>query len=772
MNKKIVVMLAITIMLIAIPFGAYQPSSVQSNVKPIQGAAAPASGWKLNPAFAALEQAPISIIRSKPTPPSAGSPANGPNGFEPQIFGPPGYVCSIPAAGTQCFDGAGDPVAVIGPTGTLYMGMLGFWDGIVTPPVGKTGDNGVFVYRSTNHGVTWAQSQVYEDLFPCCIGGNAPRFNDKDWLAADRSVGNPQSGYLYATWSRFGEGTNAFGTTPSPIRIARSTDGGATWSVNPNPISAQPSLGAQCLVPGPNATDACPSNQFSDVVVGKDGTVYVSWVNYDTPDQTILVFERSIAPGAWPAFGPVHRVATLHAPLFTTLDFRGEEIGGLADQRYRISTYPKLAVDTTSASGPGTTLLYVAYEAFPDQTAYINLGTIGFFGFFGLTGLTTCGPADVANCVGRGSHIYMNISANSGASWAPITNGVPDPTIDQGRDSEGGTPSVADRFFTSIDVGNTTAPGGIYAIWYDSGDDSNELTSHNSLLTLRYATGVEATGDVTFSSGASAPNLALDLRNGPNSGDCISTTCPSLIDQNHEDIYRWTEGMFAGDYIQVAARGLSGADQVYAHYGDDRVLKGGFNQEDNVLDQAAGNGGTVKEAFVFNSDPSFFEQNEESVAIGTAHSGACDILGGTNDYRFRLSALPFAGVGTGFDVQTTPTCTGSTTVTHDGVLFPYDPATIPPPPVSTITVHLRLFSYKTVNVLIQVCTTSACTAGTVAASTTVTLTPPNTPSNTATRVFSVAPGTYFVKISGFSIATQTSGALTVPPPKAVSFNIF
>jgi hypothetical protein len=705
--------------------------------------------------------------------------------------------------GATCFDGAGDPSAAIDTsTGVLYMGSLGFFFGLNPIPAGHTNDNGVFVFRSTDHGQHWSQTNVYVDA-------SATRTNDKDWITVDNGATSPKHGSLYAVWARFGEGSSPFGGGGSPIRLANSSNGGVTWHVYPTPVSAQPTSGTPlCTTPGLNATDACPDNQFADVRVGRDGTIYVTWINYDTPDQSQIIFERSINPITG-LYSPVHLVSNVQNPVFEITDFLGNGIGGLQDQRERINTYPKLAVDASGATSPNA--LYVVYEAFPTVDDYSNLGPIG--ANFDNSVPSDCSPTTIGvrgiptvfNCLGRGSHIYMNVSLDGGMTWV----GMNTPQFDGLTGSAGRIDSViglaaffTDRFNPSVVVDpnpkhNAGAP---VVIWYDARDDwqsvltgfcgsgflttiiknittsststlstiishcvNDELSFHNKLLDVEFR---NSTGPATIAGGkAFVPWTTTEYPI-----QALIIPIRPLINLD-EDTQRLGRGNFAGDYIQVAAN--NGA--VFAHWTDTRFAKDGFQQEDNVL-EFVNLFPILGHLTVFNNDTTPLDQNEETVAVGFPTGGKCDVLGGYNDYRysFGVDGVGFKGIGTGFSVWSG---TGDCRTAFDdppfsppvngqsNTLFPYDPLTAAPMPF-TITVNLHLFSYKTVNVLVQVCTTPSCT--TVTTSTSLTLSPG---SPVATRVFTLATGTYNVRISGYSIVTQTSAAITVPPGGTANFSI-
>lgn len=148
------------------------------------------------------------------------------------------------------FDGAGDPVVAFGPDGTVYYSNIAF--NRTTP------ENGVFVNASTDGGRTFGPpgTVTYTE--------DPTLFNDKEWMAVDNSPLSPHRGTVYVTWTKF-EFTPGGTYLRSPIVLARSTDGGRTFS-EPVPVSL------------PNNQ----YNQFSVPVIGPRGEVYVTFQNWPT----------------------------------------------------------------------------------------------------------------------------------------------------------------------------------------------------------------------------------------------------------------------------------------------------------------------------------------------------------------------------------------------------------------------------------------------------------------------------------------------------------
>lgn len=115
--------------------------------------------------------------------------------------------------------------------------------------------NGLFVRRSLDGGSTWEADQIAVIQHETAPG---MPWEDKPYIVADNSSG-PHAGNLYVGWTRWT-------LADSEILIARSTDGGATWST-PLEISAHRGLPRD---------DNGAAEGFSGAV-GPDGTLYVVW---------------------------------------------------------------------------------------------------------------------------------------------------------------------------------------------------------------------------------------------------------------------------------------------------------------------------------------------------------------------------------------------------------------------------------------------------------------------------------------------------------------
>jgi hypothetical protein len=196
--------------------------------------------------------------------------------------------------------GAATPTVQFNAQGQVFVSFaaatfLGELPRITDPPggdqraLGFSSNNGVFVVRSDDGGLTWNQpvavaSHVYD-------GSNSVPFEIKPDLAIDRfATGpggqpNPYYGNLYVSWSRYypagqfpGEPTATGG---SDIMLAVSRDDGQTWEIELEP---QAGTGVPVSVISGNGgygntgTDAIAGAghyNWSQVTVGAAGAIYV-----------------------------------------------------------------------------------------------------------------------------------------------------------------------------------------------------------------------------------------------------------------------------------------------------------------------------------------------------------------------------------------------------------------------------------------------------------------------------------------------------------------
>lgn len=122
----------------------------------------------------------------------------------------PGYPGGPTSILSGTYTVAGDPSVAFGPEGRAYYAGLAF----NRAGFGSAKDGTIFVARSDDGGNTWKETIVAR--------GQGGLFHDHEQITVDRTS-SAHSGSVYLSWT-------AFLGTQSPIVFSRSTDGGVTWS--------------------------------------------------------------------------------------------------------------------------------------------------------------------------------------------------------------------------------------------------------------------------------------------------------------------------------------------------------------------------------------------------------------------------------------------------------------------------------------------------------------------------------------------------------------
>jgi len=213
---------------------------------------------------------------------------------------------------------AGDPIAGYDLNGTLYQGGV------------DLNSNGVVVVASsTDNGQTWSNPVVAIN-FPNQLA-------DKPWLAIDTNANSPNRNNLYISNTMYGEGTTIYVTT--------SKDGGQTW----NSVA----VSGHAFFP--------EINQLSDLAIGSDGTVYLTYLHCTTAGNTgdcggtvgTMYFQKSADAGTtWSAPAAVD-TPTL-APHCSN---QHSLFGCLPNTTMIVSNIPSIGVDNSGGKHDGN--LYV-----------------------------------------------------------------------------------------------------------------------------------------------------------------------------------------------------------------------------------------------------------------------------------------------------------------------------------------------------------------------------------------------------------------------------
>jgi hypothetical protein len=371
------------------------------------------------------------------------------------------------------------------------------------------------------------------------------RFNDKTALGVDRGASSPYQGNVYAAWSEF---QGAAGN--NEIQFARSTDHGATFS-KPVKIS-----------------EGVKDNQFADVAVTRDGTVYVVWRQFEGRghQDDAVVFARSTDGGrtfskaqvavtfdsfdAADDYGDPAAAEAAHEAAYRNADgpesevADEESVGSARDcgsgpnaclagfTFFRHDSQVRATADQSAAGAPGT--VYAVFDATRPETEVPSTSTYN------------SAPPDPSGrrMVGQGA-VYLTKTTDGGRTWS--------------------APALVSRSATGHQwFPDVNADGGrLYALWSDSRNDpqySVQRPPGNAAATDAYgfhtaSPGHDAYGAVSTDGGSTWSTVRLS----------DTTTQPNY------EMFGDRQVPFQGDYNFVSSVGAF----AYNTWTDNRQVAGG-----------------------------------------------------------------------------------------------------------------------------------------------------------------------------------------------------
>jgi len=263
----------------------------------------------------------------------------------------------------------GDPVVAFGPQpdgagGFSYAsGARAYFASLAGLPSGSASSELVAVSFSDDKGDTWSPPHI------ATTRDNPVEFNDKVAIWADANPASPFFGTVYIAWTLFtGNPFGIFGEanvfSPEPIMIARSSDGGLTWS---RPVKLTPS----------HNNGAVGGRQGSVIRSGPDGTVYVIWDD--------AIFRRSAILGARSANGG----RSFSRPFLVS--FKSDVPFNFPGASFRTNSFPQ--ADVSQADGK----IYVTWADY-DHAA--NHGVVKLAASSN-GGVTWTPPSTIADVSGR-----------------------------------------------------------------------------------------------------------------------------------------------------------------------------------------------------------------------------------------------------------------------------------------------------------------------------------------------------------------------------------
>lgn len=315
---------------------------------------------------------------------------------------------------TSTYGVYGDPCVIFDALGNAYYGHLS------NPPTPGYWIDRIVVQKSTNGGATWSTGTG--------IGFNPPRRNqDKEWLIADMTT-SPYRNSIYAAWTEFDAYGSASPTDSTRILFSRSTDGGITWST-PVRVSDR---GGNCIDSDSTVEGAVPA-------VGPNGEVYLSWsgplgIMFDKSTDGGVTFgtDRFVTdqPGGW--------------------DF---DVPGI----YRCNGMPVTVCDIGSSPYRGT--IYINWS---DQRNGLN-----------------------------NTDVFLIKSTDGGETWSNVKKVNDDLTLTH-------------QFFTWMTIDPTT--GFLYVVFYDR---RNYTTTQTDVYVARSTDGGETFENVRVSQSSFSPQASV-----------------------------------------------------------------------------------------------------------------------------------------------------------------------------------------------------------------------------------------------------------------------
>jgi len=371
-------------------------------------------------------------------------------------------------AAREYWNSCGDPFVIGYDTkGNAYFGALQFNRG---QPTTNTPDvsSAVYVWRSTqNAGASWnfPGRAVTEDY-----DTTGATLQDKPYGTIDNHVGSPFQNRIYVTWTNFASDGTAY------IFESYSSDYGEHFSP-PHLVSANaPELCANTFgVATPNGS--CNENQFSQPLVGPDGTLYVVYDNYNNAvkgnDNRNQILLSKSTDGGNTFTSPVKVADYYDLPDCATYQDGKDlgracvpEKGPTSNSVFRATNYPVAAVNPTNPSQ-----VVVSFGSYINPHSNEANGCVpaGFNPATGAnlyTGVKTPGACN--------DDILLSVSNDGGGTFtgtATDPRALPSVTQDPGQ-------ATTDQFWQWMAF---TKTGKLAVSYYDRQQGSDETTGYSDV---------------------------------------------------------------------------------------------------------------------------------------------------------------------------------------------------------------------------------------------------------------------------------------------------
>lgn len=388
--------------------------------------------------------------------------------------------------------------------------------GIAVQPVSETVNRAsIIVYRSVNDGATFSAA-----INVSGIDNNF--FDDKEYLAFDKTPGSPFVGNAYISYTRF---TNDAAAT-SQILLQRSEDGGSTWMA-PVPISA--------------AIGGAPFVQGSNVQVGPNGEVYVAWIEGDFTNATFRI-RRSDDEGV--NFGPTVDVSPIVRVPFTLT-------AEVPEWAFRVPTFAFLGVDTSECFGSENfARVYAVWQAYVTTNGTSNAHILLSFSddggenwspptrvdnspedtqnFFPFVSVSPCsGTVTVIYYTNRESatllDVFLAVSTDGGASFTNTR--ITDVSFNPNADLSFGNPStfIGDYIYSAFIPPALPEPEKLISVWTDT-RSNNSQDIFGNISDLERIPTIVCPDNITQDNDPGVCGAIVNY-----SSPTVSTSCPEVV---------------------------------------------------------------------------------------------------------------------------------------------------------------------------------------------------------------------------------------------------
>jgi len=242
-----------------------------------------------------------------------------------------------------------DPSVMFDGEGIGYLCYGGFGD-VENSSAGLVGENGVFIAKTTDKGITWkAHIPVIIHLGNQTLDST---FEDKYYVQVDNSKSSPYYRHVYVPWKRVTPRDSA-----TQIVISKSVDFGETWS---KPVNISNRLSG-------SSEDTTFGQSFPLALTGPEGELYVVW-NHGIEHG--VGFAKSLDGGAtFTSPKVVHKYNIFGE----TKMLIGQGFRHVVKGTVRAEAYPSAVCDITD--GPNRGNIYLTWSADNYPNVYFSKST-------------------------------------------------------------------------------------------------------------------------------------------------------------------------------------------------------------------------------------------------------------------------------------------------------------------------------------------------------------------------------------------------------------